>query len=88
MKIIENKSFAFAFECEICHSKLEAEENDVRARYKGRSGMTVPVDRAYNYYVVCAVCGNEEKVPFAHTTPRIRECARNKYYAATATSWD
>lgn len=71
MKVIENKPWAFPFDCKGCGSKLEAEVRDVRVRIVGSFD-----DFETEYYVTCAVCETLHKVPFNRITPAVDQSAR------------
>ena len=58
-KILEEKPWAWIFECRSCHTKVEAGVDDVECAYFGANyGGDSP---ELGYYVVCPVCGTDNE---------------------------
>lgn len=64
MKVLEKKPFK-VFDCALCHSKLEAEVEDVKGHvdWEGDS----------SYWLECAVCGNKKYLSDKEVPPKARK---------------
>jgi hypothetical protein len=58
-KILEEKPWAWIFECRSCHTKIEAGIDDIECAYFGANygGDSPQLD----YYVTCPVCGTDNQ---------------------------
>ncbi len=61
MKVLEKKPF-MVFECKMCHSKLEADAEDVKSS-QDCEGYSV-------YWLACAVCGKEKFLSGGEVPPK------------------
>jgi len=61
MKVLEKKPF-MVFECGLCHSKLEAEVEDVK-------GFTDSDGDSF-YWIACPVCGSKKYLSYKEVPPK------------------
>ncbi len=70
MKVIEEGHFDFehAFSCRRCHSRLQADMQDVKRDYFGSALEDGPGD--LRYYLTCPLCGEYEFLARKIITPQ------------------